>query len=68
MAGPLYPTEERFREIYNVVADYIEDVYKVPVVIADVTNWKERQPLLTPLPIPVFTPTRWVSRWQGIVL
>jgi hypothetical protein len=25
-------------------------------------------PLLTPKPIPPFAPTRWVSRWQGIVV
>jgi hypothetical protein len=30
--------------------------------------WKEGQPLLTPVPIPEFHPTRWISRWQGIVV
>jgi hypothetical protein len=30
--------------------------------------WKDDAPLLDPLPIPKFHPTRWVSRWQGIVV
>lgn len=30
--------------------------------------WKDGQPLLTPLPIPPFRPTRWISRWEGIVI
>ncbi len=32
------------------------------------TFWTKDQPLLTPLKIPDFHPTRWVSRWQGIVV
>lgn len=30
--------------------------------------WKDGVPLLAPLPIPPFRPTRWVSRWEGIVI
>jgi hypothetical protein len=30
--------------------------------------WKDGQPLLEPLAIPEFQPTRWVSRWQGTVV
>lgn len=30
--------------------------------------WRESQPLLPPLAIPPFTPTRWISRWEGIVV
>lgn len=30
--------------------------------------WKDGQPLLEPLPIPEFHPTRWVTRWEGIVI
>jgi hypothetical protein len=30
--------------------------------------WKDGTPLLTPTPIPVFRPTRWRSRWDGIVV
>jgi len=30
--------------------------------------WQTGQPLLTPLAIPEFQPTRWVSRWQGVVV
>ena len=32
------PTDQRFREVYNTVADYVERRYGVPVVISDVTN------------------------------
>jgi hypothetical protein len=30
--------------------------------------WKEGRPPLEPLPIPEFRPTKWISRWQGIVV
>jgi hypothetical protein len=30
--------------------------------------WQAGQPLLEPLPIPGFQPTRWVSRWEGVVI
>jgi hypothetical protein len=30
--------------------------------------WKEGAPPLEPLAIPEFHPTRWVSRWEGIVV
>ena len=30
--------------------------------------WKDGQPPIAPLPIPEFQPTRWLSRWQGIVV
>jgi hypothetical protein len=30
--------------------------------------WRDGQPLLEPLKIPEFHPTRWVSRWDGIVV
>ena len=30
--------------------------------------WKDGQPRLQPLPIPDFHPTKWVSRWEGIVI
>jgi hypothetical protein len=30
--------------------------------------WKEGTPALEPLSIPEFQPTRWISRWQGIVV
>jgi hypothetical protein len=182
VGAPLRPTDERFREVYNTVAAYVEDHYGIPVVISDVVNpftgdldgseihvdyensieeavfilvhlfghtvqwnmsdynrkigyevqqnpsvekldeleryekeacgyslqlfhdagvrdldqwtsdyaacdfaflrtfystgkrspfrsfWKDGQPLLKPLPIPDFVPTKWISRWQGIVV
>jgi len=30
--------------------------------------WRDGQPLLTPLDIPDFTPTRWLSRYDGVVV
>jgi hypothetical protein len=30
--------------------------------------WKDGQPLMQPLPIPPFTPTKWVSRSKGVVV
>jgi hypothetical protein len=30
--------------------------------------WRDGAPLLTPKPIPHFQPTKWVSRWAGIVV
>ena len=30
--------------------------------------WRSGTPLLTPLPIPEFHPTTWISRWQGTVI
>jgi len=30
--------------------------------------WRDGMPLLEPLPIPPFTPQRWISRWEGIVV
>lgn len=30
--------------------------------------WKDGTPLLEPLPIPDFHPTRWMARWQGTVI
>ena len=30
--------------------------------------WKDGQPLLPALPIPSFTPEKWLSRWKGVVV
>mgnify|MGYP007067076272 CR=1 FL=1 len=30
--------------------------------------WKEGAPLQTPLAIPTFTPSRWISRYDGTVV
>ncbi|MEZ4367507.1 MAG: hypothetical protein R2939_14710 [Kofleriaceae bacterium] len=30
--------------------------------------WRDGAPLVTPLPVPDFTPQKWLSRWNGIVL
>lgn len=32
------------------------------------TFWRDGSPLLAPKPVPAFHPTRWVSRWEGIVV
>jgi hypothetical protein len=33
-----YPTEERFREVFNVVAPHIESKYGIPIIISDVPS------------------------------
>jgi hypothetical protein len=30
--------------------------------------WRDHTPVLPPHPIPAFTPTRWVGRWDGVVI
>lgn len=30
--------------------------------------WKDNQPLVAPIPIPEFHPTRWISRYEGTVV
>lgn len=30
--------------------------------------WRDGEPLLTPMAIPAFTPAKWESRWDGIVV
>lgn len=30
--------------------------------------WREGSPLITPLALPHFQPTRWWSRWEGVVI
>jgi hypothetical protein len=32
------------------------------------TFWRDHAPVLTPLPIPEFQPTRWIGRYQGTVI
>lgn len=47
---------------------YLAHFYRTGEKPAFKTFWREESPLLEPKPIPVFTPTRWVSRWEGIVV
>lgn len=47
---------------------YLRHFYKTGEKAPFKSFWKDGMPLLKPLPIPDFTPTRWVSRWQGIVV
>jgi hypothetical protein len=35
---PIYPGEERFREVFNLLERHIERRYEIPVVISDVTD------------------------------
>jgi hypothetical protein len=47
---------------------FLADFYKSGEKKPFRSFWKNDQPLLEPLAIPEFHPTRWVSRWQGIVV
>lgn len=47
---------------------YLRHFYKTGEKQAFKLFWKEGAPLLTPKAIPHFHPTRWVSRWAGIVV
>lgn len=47
---------------------YLEHFYRVGEKPPFKTFWKDGAPLLEPKQIPPFQPTRWVSRWEGIVV
>ncbi len=47
---------------------YLEHFYRHGEKRPFLSFWKDFQPMLPPLPIPEFHPTRWVSRWEGVVL
>ena len=49
-------------------AAYLDRFYRTGEKRPFRSFWKDGMPLLTPLAIPAFTPTRWVSRWEGIVV
>lgn len=47
---------------------YLEHFYRTKEKLPFESFWRDGEPLLSPLPIPPFTPRRWVSRWEGIVV
>jgi hypothetical protein len=47
---------------------YLQDFYRTGRKAPFRSFWKDGQPLLAPLPIPLFQPTHWVSRWKGTVV
>lgn len=47
---------------------YLEHFYKTGEKAPFRSLWKSGAPLLAPLPIPPFTPEKWWSRWQGVVI
>jgi hypothetical protein len=47
---------------------YLRHFYRTQQKLPFRSFWKGGQPLLEPLAIPPFHPTRWVSRWNGIVV
>ena len=48
--------------------DYLRHFYKTGERRAFRSFWKNGQTLLRPLAIPDFRPTRWINRYQGIVV
>lgn len=47
---------------------YLIHFYKHDEKLPFRSFWRPGQPLLEPLAIPTFQPTRWVSRWDGVVV
>ena len=47
---------------------YLEHSYLSGAAAPFRSFWKDGTPLLAPKPIPSFTPQRWLSRWDGIVV
>jgi hypothetical protein len=47
---------------------YLEHFYRSGEKAPFRSFWREGTAALTPLPIPAFTPTRWRTRWDGIVV
>ncbi len=47
---------------------YLRNFYETGEKPPFKTFWKAGSPLLEPKPIPPFHPTKWVSRWEGIVV
>lgn len=47
---------------------YLEHFYRTGEKRPFMSFWLDGQQILEPLPIPEFTPQRWVSRWEGVVV
>ena len=47
---------------------YLVDFYRTNMKKPFKTFWRDGAALLTPKAIPPFHPTKWVSRWEGIVV
>jgi len=47
---------------------YLEHVYRTGERRSAREFWRDGAPRLTPLAIPEFHPTRWLSRWSGVVV
>lgn len=47
---------------------YLMHFYDTGETAAFKSFWKPDQPLLRPRAIPPFQPTRWLTRWQGVVV
>jgi hypothetical protein len=47
---------------------YLEHFYRTGQRLPFRSLWRDGQPLIAPLAIPSFTPTRWISRWEGVVV
>lgn len=47
---------------------YLEHFYRTGEKREFRSFWQDGQPTLQPLPIPPFSPQRWKSRWEGIVV
>ncbi|HWO24274.1 MAG TPA: hypothetical protein VNO30_36270 [Kofleriaceae bacterium] len=67
--------EAGFRELDQWISDfaacdsaYLLHFYRTGEKLPFRSFWRDGSPLLTPLPIPAFQPTRWISRNDGTVI
>ncbi len=47
---------------------YLTQFYKTGEKVDFMSLWVDGTPIMPPLVLPEFTPTKWISRWEGVVL
>lgn len=47
---------------------YLDHFYRTGEKLPFFSFWRSAEPLVIPLPIPPFQPTKWISRWGGVVV
>jgi hypothetical protein len=60
--------DQWFSDFANCDLCYLMHFYRTGRKTGVRSFWRDGAPRIEPLPIPVFQPTRWVSRNEGIVV
>jgi hypothetical protein len=47
---------------------YLTHFYKTDVKVDFMSLWVDGTPIMPPIPLPEFHPTKWISRWEGVVV